>query len=357
MKSSLYVVIMAGGTGTRLWPVSRQDKPKQFHDLLGVGKTMLQLTYDRFRKICPAENIFVVTNQRYEKLVAEQLPEICSDQILGEPIKRNTAPCIAYAAYKIVTRDPEATMVVSPADHLILNDEAFQKAILEGAKGAEQNDCLVTLGIKPSRPETGYGYIQYIPGRNALKKVKTFTEKPELPLAQKFLESGDFVWNAGIFIWSVKTVINAFERHLPDLAEIFKEGEESFFSPKEKDFVQHAYAQSTSISVDYGIMEKADNVFVVLGDFGWSDLGNWESLHELSDKGEDGLVAGKNVLAYESHNCIVHVPDDRLVVIKGLDGYVVAEEENALLICPKEAERELRDIVSDVKKKKGEQFL
>jgi len=357
MKQNHYVVIMAGGTGTRMWPVSTSVKPKQFHDLLGVGKSLLRMTYERFAAQFPAENIYIVTNEAYTALVQEQLPELGEQQILLEPNKRNTAPCIAYAAYKIASKDPEATMVVAPADHLILKEQAFHQAIGIALDHADKEDHMITLGMQPNRPETGYGYIQYIPGSSVVKKVKTFTEKPELALAQKFIESGDFVWNAGIFIWSVKSIITAFEQYLPDLAEIFSEGMEHYFHSNEKLFVNNAYSQCVSVSIDFGIMEKADNVYVLLADIGWSDLGSWESLHEIRQKDEQENVSPENVMFFNAKRNIVSIDQSKLVVVDGLEDYLIAEENGVLLICKKNAEKEIKEMVNAVKLNKGDKYI
>ncbi|MBK6266998.1 mannose-1-phosphate guanylyltransferase [Marivirga sp. S37H4] len=357
MNENKYVVIMAGGTGTRLWPVSTSQKPKQFHDLLGVGKSLLQMTYDRFATHFRKENIFIVTNKDYEGLVQEQIPDIGEDQLLLEPNKRNTAPCIAYAAYKIASRNPDAIMVVAPADHLILKEEVFHQAISIAVDSASKQDQLITLGMHPNRPETGYGYIQYIPDSAALKKVKTFTEKPELELAEKFIESGDFVWNAGIFIWSVKSIIASFEKFLPDLAEIFSDGDEPYYSANEKLFINKAYTQCMNISIDFAIMEKAENVYVLLMDIGWSDLGNWDSLHEIREKDIDNNVKPDNVLCFNATDNIVTLDQSKLVVIHGLQNYLVSEQNGVILICKKNAEKEIKEMVNSVKNQKGEGFI
>lgn len=348
---------MAGGTGTRLWPVSTSQKPKQFHDLLGVGKSLLQMTYERFSAHFKKENIFIVTSKDYENLVSEQIPDINQDQLLSEPNKRNTAPCIAYAAYKIASRNKNAVMVVAPADHLILKEETFHQALSVAMDSAAKNQRLITLGMHPNRPETGYGYIQYIPDSAAVKKVKTFTEKPELELAKKFIESGDFVWNSGIFVWSAKSIITSFENYLPDLAEIFSDGEEAYFSTNEKLFINKAYTQCVNISIDFGIMEKAENVYVLLADIGWSDLGNWESLHEIREKDEDNNAKPGNVLCFNSSGNIVTTDQSKLIVLHDLHNYLVSEENGVILICKKNAEKEVKEIVNAVKNHKGEGFI
>ena len=357
-----YVIIMAGGVGTRFWPFSRTSYPKQFHDVLGTGRTLLQQTADRFEGICPPENIYIVTSSLYKDLCQQQLPQLTDDQVLCEPIARNTAPCIAYACYKIAQRDPEANVVVAPADHIILKEEAFKRTIQTALDATKETDILVTLGIQPSRPDTGYGYIQYVPAVDAaetnkpINKVKTFTEKPHLELAQQFVESGEFVWNAGIFVWNVQAIIKSFEAHLPEVAEIFEEGNDAYYTPREKAFVDKAYSLTRSISIDNGVMEKADNVYVVLSDFGWSDLGTWKSLYEASEKNDDLNVIDGHIMLYDTKNCIIKTPKDRLVVVNGLDGYIVAEYDNVLMICRKEEEQKVKSFVADAKER-GAEFV
>lgn len=349
---------MAGGIGSRFWPFSRTTHPKQFHDVLGVGKTMIQQTFERFKNVCPNENIYVVTNKTYKDLVKEQLPELSDNQILCEPIGRNTAPCVAYACYKISKTNPEARIVVTPSDHIILKENVFEQTINEALEASAKEDILITLGIKPSRPDTGYGYIQFIDGTSKpLKKVKTFTEKPILELAQKFLESGDFVWNAGIFIWNVKSVIKAFENLLPEMAETFEEGLSCYYTDQEETFIGKAYTLCKNISVDYGIMEKSNNVFVMLANFGWSDLGTWKSLFDVSPKDENNNVIDANIITYDTKDCIIKTPKDKLVVIQGLENYIVAEFNKVLLICKKDEEQRLREFVADTKSKKGPEYI
>lgn len=348
-----FVVIMAGGIGSRFWPFSRTNNPKQFHDVLGIGKTMLQMTVDRFRDICAIENILIVTNVDYKQLVKQQLPEIPDQHILCEPIGRNTSPAIAYACYKIYQINPQANIVVAPADHVILKEEAFKQVIHEALQAVAKEDVLVTLGITPTRPDTGYGYIQFIDEGNLLKKVKTFTEKPNLELARVFLDSGDFVWNAGIFIWNVKSILHAFRIHLNEIAEIFEEGAAYLNTDQECEFINRAYSHCRNVSIDYGIMEKANNVYVILSDLGWSDLGTWNSLYSIGAKDEQGNVVDGDVLLYETHHCIIKTPQERLVVIQGLENFIVAEYDNVLLICHKEEEQRIKDFVADVKTRKG----
>lgn len=356
-----YVVIMAGGIGTRFWPFSRSSYPKQFHDVLGTGRTLLQQTADRFNGICPSENIYIVTSDKYKDLCQQQLPQLADDQVLCEPVARNTAPCIAYACYKIAQRDPQANIVVAPADHIILREEAFRDTIRTALATTEANDVLVTLGIQPSRPDTGYGYIQYLPdpangSEGSVKKVKTFTEKPHLELAQQFVESGEFVWNAGIFVWNAQAIRKAFEAFLPETAEIFAEGNGLYYTDRETAFVHKAYSLCKSISIDNGVMEKADNVYVVLSDFGWSDLGTWKSLYEISDKSDNLNVIDGHILLYNTKNCIIKTPKDRLVVVNGLDGYIVAEYDNVLMICRKDEEQKVKEFVADAKER-GNEFV
>lgn len=355
--SNTYVVIMAGGIGTRFWPFSRTTNPKQFHDVLGTGRTLLQQTADRFDGICPPENIYVVTSEKYKDLCQQQLPQLSDEQILCEPIGRNTAPCIAYACYKIREHDSNANIVVAPADHIILKEEEFRRIIRIALNATQEREILVTLGIQPSRPDTGYGYIQYLPDSEGdLKKVKTFTEKPHLELAKQFVDSGEFVWNAGIFVFNANAITRAFEAFLPDLAEVFEEGKPSYYSDQEPAFIGKAYSLCKNISIDNGVMERADNVYVVLSNFGWSDLGTWKSLYEVSEKDESQNVIDGKVMLYNTKNCIIKTPANRLVAINGLDGYIVAEYDNVLLICRKDEEQKVKDFVADAKDK-GAEFV
>lgn len=358
MNKNLYVALMAGGVGTRFWPYSRNSHPKQFLDVMGTGKSLLRSTYERFLPLCPPENIFVVTHQEHVALTLEQIPELKESQILAEPMRKNTTPCIAYACHKIVKINPEAILVVSPADHLILNEVDFQQTILKAAEHAGTQDKLITLGITPTRPETGYGYIQFLESKNPLKKVKTFTEKPELALAKKFIDSGDFVWNAGIFIWSVQTFLKAFRKHLPEMAEIFDDASEKISTPEEKAAIQTAYAQIKNISIDYGIMEKAENVYVWLSNFAWSDLGSWASLHDVSRKDENNNAIAADALVYDTRNSIIKGPKDKLIVVQGLNGYLVGAFDNVVIVCEKDKEDLFRRFVNDLKgKSNGGEYL
>ncbi len=339
---------MAGGVGSRFWPISRNNKPKQFLDFFGTGRSLLQMTFDRFRQLMPAENIFIVSNVIYKDLILQQLPEIKAHQVLLEPHRRNTAPCIAYAVYRIAAITDQANIVVAPSDHLILKENDFIDALKTGLAFVGENDSLLTLGIKPSRPETGYGYIQIDEGNGSLRKVKTFTEKPNLELAKVFFETGEFYWNAGIFLWSLTSIQKAFESYLPEVNNKFKPGIGLFNTEKEQQFIDEIYPSCPNISIDYGVMEKSSNVYVLCSDFGWTDLGTWSSLYELSDKDENGNAPLKcNTLFYNSRDNLVTMPEDKLVVVDGLEGYLIAESENVLLICKKDEEAKIRQMVND----------
>jgi len=340
---------MAGGVGVRFWPYSRNSKPKQFLDVLGTGRTLLQSTLDRFLPLCPVENIYVVTHEEHAELVKQQLPQLHADQILAEPMRKNTAACIAYASYKIAAKNKEAIIVVTPSDHLIMKEDEFQDIIRKAADQAKNQDKLITLGIKPTRPETGYGYIQYHTEKSFAKKVKTFTEKPELSLAKKFLESGDFVWNSGIFIWGVQAIIDALEKYLPEMVEVFQEVIPEFGGAGEKEAIRGAYSQCKNVSIDYGIMEKATNVYVCLGDFTWSDLGSWGSIHEISEKDDNNNVIQANALIYDARNCIIKGSPNKLIVAQGLNGYLIGEFGNVIIVCEKDKEEQFRRFVNDVK--------
>lgn len=353
MNKNLYVVLMAGGVGVRFWPYSRNSRPKQFLDVLGSGRTLLQSTVDRLAPLCPPENIFIITHEEHVPLVRNQLPQLPDSQVLAEPMRKNTAPCIAYASYKIRKRNPEAVVIVSPADHLIQKEEEFRQTLQRAVEKAREQDKLITLGIQPNRPETGYGYIQYIPSKSLLKKVKTFTEKPELSLAKTFLQSGEFVWNSGIFIWGVRAIHESLQVHLPELAEVFSDAEPSLDTLSEGEAIRKAYGQCKSISVDYGIMEKASNVYVILGDFTWSDLGSWGSLHDVSGKDENNNAVNANALVYDSRNCVIRGSKDRLVVVQGLNGYLVGEFGDVVIVCEKDREELFRRMVNDLKSKAG----
>lgn len=353
---------MAGGIGSRLWPMSRTSDPKQFHDVLGAGRTLIQQTLDRFRDICPIENVLVVTNAQYLDQVKKQLPEIPENNILLEPDRRNTAPCIAYACFRIEAENPNARIVVASSDHLILKADAFRETILMALEQAAAKDCLITLGIKPSRPDTGYGYIQFTDEEGTVsaqvKKVKTFTEKPNLEIAKQFIESGDFYWNSGIFIWSLPSILKALERYMPHTNGLFAEGRGVYSTLGEKEFIERTYQQCKNISIDYGVMEKAKNVYVLLSDFGWSDLGTWGSLytHIRQDDNRNAIV-GKQVKTYDTSGCLVNVPKGKLVVLQGLEDFIVVDTGDVLLVCKREEEQRIKEFVSDIKNGKGEKFI
>ncbi|MEM1136467.1 MAG: mannose-1-phosphate guanylyltransferase [Bacteroidota bacterium] len=353
-----YVIIMAGGIGSRFWPFSRKKHPKQFQDILGIGKTLLQQTAERFKGVCPDENIYIVTNEDYYDLVKQQLPFMTDDQILLEPVMRNTAPCIAYASYKIAQKNPDANLIISPADHIILKEEDFKESVRKVLTETAKSNILATLGIQPSRPDTGYGYIQVLEDDKIgeLQRVKTFTEKPNEQLAKEFLESGDFVWNSGIFIWSAKTIIDNFAKYQPEIAQLFTDVSNSFYSEKEKEAIKLTYYQCKNISIDYGIMENAEKVYVLKSDFGWSDLGTWKSLFEVSEKNTEDNVLQGNIMAYETKNTLIKMGSDRLALVQGLDNYIVAENDNVLLICHKDQEQRIKQFLKEVKANKGEGF-
>lgn len=349
MNKNLFVILMAGGVGVRFWPYSRNSKPKQFLDVFGTGKTLMQSTFDRFLPLCPAENIYVVTHEEHEHLVKQQLPLLNDEQILAEPMRKNTAACIAYASYKIALKNPDAVVVVTPSDHLILKEEEFNDIIRKACDQAKSQDKLITVGIPPIRPETGYGYIQYHTDKTFIKKVKTFTEKPELSLAKKFIESGDFVWNSGIFIWGVKAIVDAFHKYLPEMSEVFDDIKAKLSTGDEKEAIRTAYSQCKNISIDYGIMEKAQNVYVCLGTFTWSDLGSWASIHEISTKDDNNNAISANAQIYDTRNSIIKGSPDKLIVVQGLNGYLVGEFGNVVIVCEKDKEEQFRRFVNDLK--------
>jgi len=363
MNNDYYCIIMAGGVGSRFWPMSRNSRPKQFLDILGTGKTLLQMTYERFVGICPKENILIVTSRDHGDLVREQLPDLLDEQLLLEPMRKNTAPCIAYANYRIKKRDPEALIVVAPSDHLILREEEFKQAILKGLEFVRGREALLTLGIKPSRIETGYGYIQAANGQVVasdpdFRPVKTFTEKPDYDLAKVFFESGEFYWNSGLFIWSLKGILHAFAKYLPEVEHLFSEKERFIGTGEEGKHIIEIYRNSGNISIDYGVMEKAENVYVLCAEFGWSDLGTWGSLYEyLSKDRNNNLLSGDQVMLYDVKGSIIKLPKDKLAVIQGLENYIVIESDNILLICRKDDEQKIKQFVNDVRIEKGEQYI
>lgn len=342
---------MAGGVGSRFWPMSKEERPKQFLDILGTGKTFIRQTYERFRDIVPDKNFVVLTNYAYKNLVLEEIPELDESQVLCEPARRNTAPCIAYAAYHINAIDPDAVMVVTPADHLITDTNEFMKVINTSLDFISNNDALMTIGLKPSRPETGYGYIQTCGqvGLGTISKVKTFTEKPDLELAKVFLSSGEFLWNSGIFIWSCRSIMEAYHKYLPEVDSVFAEGASFFGTKDESNYIERAFGSCKSISVDYGIMEKADNVYVYSANFGWSDIGTWGSLFEHSSKdNQNNTVSGGKVVVKNLSNSIVRVGADKRAIIDGLDNYIVVCDDNVLLVCSREREQKIKNYIDEL---------
>lgn len=358
--SNNYIAIMAGGVGSRFWPASRSAKPKQFLDILGVGKTLLQLTYERALRSVPADHIFIVTNEQYRSLVKDQLPALSDNQILGEPSRNNTAPCLAYTALKLQALNPNANFVVASSDHIILKEDEYVKNIGKALEFAAHNDALVTLGITPTYASTGYGYINYVKDAihgDGLHKVNSFTEKPNLATAESFLKDGNYLWNAGIFVWSVKSLLSAFSKYAPEIRSIL-DVENIYNTPAEKAFIDENYPRTRDISIDYAIMEPADNVFTIPSDIGWSDLGTWGSLHVESEKDGDGnVIHGDHVMTYEVRNCLVRVPSDKLVVLKGLDDFIVIDEGDILMVVPKSQEQEIKQITKDVGKQKGDLYI
>lgn len=355
-----YVAIMAGGIGSRFWPVSRTKYPKQFIDILGTGKSLIQWTYHRFKKICPPENIYFITNHSYVDTLKEHIPELSEENIISEPSRKNTAPCAGYFAHKMMQLNPEANIIMSPADHLIMDESAFEATVNDALKFVNDHKALLTLGIKPTRPDTGYGYIQHESKEEEenVYRVKTFTEKPSLELAREFLKSGDFLWNSGIFVWNVKAIMEAVEKHLPEMNEVFLQATDVYNTPEETAVMSELYAHCTNISIDYGIMEKASNVFVIPSNFGWSDLGTWESAYENSEKDYlRNAVHGKNVMIIDAANCMVKAPQDKLVVLQGLENFIVVDTPDILLVCERNREQQIKDYVAEVKRSKGEKYL
>lgn len=365
MNKDNYAIIMAGGIGSRFWPWSTTEKPKQFLDIFGTGKTLLEQTFERLLPLCPAENILIVTNELYRKAIENLLPSLPPKNILCEPDRRNTAPCIAYGAFRIKKSNPNARILVAPSDHIILKEEKFLRTVEKGFEFAENNNSLLTLGIEPHKPETGYGYIQADKNSSIQKnddyelmRVKKFAEKPNLEKAKEFLSSGDFYWNAGIFVWSLKSILKAFEQHLPKVYALFKGHEGDFDTEKEDETIKQIYSKSENISIDYGVMEKAKNVYVMATDIGWSDVGTWSALHELSEKDEQENVADTTKTIFnETGNCIIKLPKDKIAVIDGLEDYIIVDEEKALLVCRKSNEQKIRDFVNKVKESFGRDYI
>lgn len=360
MNKHHYAAILAGGIGSRFWPKSRTKFPKQFLDILNTGKTLIQTTYERYAAFIPEENIFIITEKEYVDIIKTQLPHLNAANILAEPSRKNTAPCVAYMAFKLMKQDPEATMIVAPSDHFVADDEEFQRVSLKAMTFVEHMKSLITLGIKPTHPNTGYGYIQHeaIAVADNIFKVKTFTEKPNNELARAFIASEDFLWNAGIFIWPVKQIIKAFEQYQNEMFELFVAEQEYFNTPEEKNALDRIYPLCTNISIDYAIMEHAKNVYVIPASFGWSDLGTWNSAYDNLEKDYLGnAVAGNNVMVIDATKCMVSVNSEKLLVLQGLDDFIVVDTNDVLLICKKEKEQQIKEYVAEVRRNIGDQFL
>ena len=348
-----HIVIIAGGVGSRIWPMSVENKPKQFIDVLGVGRSLLQLTYDRFKGLCPNENVWIVTNKKYDAWIKEQLPEVPAENILLEPCRRNTAPCIAYVSWHIKAKDPKANLVITPSDHIVMDTAEFRRVITQCLKFTSETDAILTLGMKPNRPETAYGYIQAdlsssSPRNKEIFRIDTFREKPDLQTAQKYIQQNNFFWNAGIFIWSVSTIVNAFRIYSPAISKIFENMLSIYGTDKEQEMIDLHYPECENIPVDYAIMEKAEEIFVCPASFGWSDLGSWSSLymHTRHDLYGNSLI-GPDINVYDTHNCMIHTTQEKKVVVQGLDDYIVAEKDNLLLICKISEEQRIRQFSGD----------
>ncbi len=360
MKNHTYVAILAGGIGSRFWPKSRTVFPKQFLDILNTGKTLIQSTFDRYASFLPKENIFVITAVEYEEMVKVQLPDLPDSNLLSEPSRKNTAPCVAYMAFKLKKTDPDASLIIAPSDHFILDDQEFQRVLFDALKFAEKMNAVVTLGIKPTYPNTGYGYIQHEPvaADDNIFKVKTFIEKPNVELARAFIDSGDFLWNAGIFVWQVSDILQAFEKYQSEMYEVFAAEQAYFNTDQEQAALERVYPLCTNISIDYAIMEKANNVYVIPASFGWSDLGTWNSAYDNLEKDYLGnAVAGDNVMVIDATKCMVSAPHDKLIVLQGLDDFIVVDTEEILLICKKDKEQQIKEYVAEVKRNKGDKYL
>lgn len=361
MNENHYLAIMAGGIGSRFWPKSRQDKPKQFLDILNTGRTLIQTTVDRYKNFIPEDNIYIITSRTYADIVQEQLPDLKQKNIILEPSRKNTAPCVALISQKIQAANPNAVLIVAPSDHLIMREQIFQNLMLQAMDFAATNDVLLTLGILPTRAETGYGYIQYEQQKSlteGIHKVKTFTEKPPLELAMQFIESGDFLWNSGMFIWSAKAINEAFRKLQPEIHGIFQEGEDLWNTESESAFIDKAYSLCSNISIDYAIMEKANNVYVLPADIGWNDLGSWQSLYEeYSPDSASNAVAGKNIMLFDTEHCMIMGQDHKLTVLQGMENFNIIDTPQALLIFKRGDDAKIKEILADVKRQKGQGFL
>ena len=360
MNKNNYVAIMAGGIGSRFWPMSRESHPKQFLDILNTGKSLIQATFDRFAKFIPVENIYVVTSQDYESLVAKQLPKINKDQILCEPSRKNTAPCVAFISFKLSQINPKANLICAPSDHLISDENAFQSVCLNALAYTENNKSLITLGIQPTYPNTGFGYIQYDKGsgQENIFKVASFREKPNQELAETFVNSGEFLWNAGIFVWKVNTVIKAFEMFLPEMHRTFSAEKKYFNTKDEKEAIERVFLICENVSIDYGIMEKANNVYVIPSSFGWSDLGTWGSAYETIEKDENNnALTSKNIITIDAANNMIQSKKNKLMLLQGLEDYIIVDTNDVLMICKKDKEQEIKKYVELVKNKKGDLYI
>lgn len=352
MNKNYYAVIMAGGVGSRFWPVSTPENPKQFHDMLGTGETLIQQTFNRLSKLIPKEQILIATNARYKDLVLEHLPQVAEAQVLLEPAMRNTAPCILYSALKIADQNEDAVMIVAPSDHYIEDEQEFVKNVTTAFESCQNDDILMTLGIKPTGPNTGFGYIQFKDSEREVKKVKNFTEKPDLKTAEKFIKQGDYLWNAGIFIWSVKSILRCFEKQLPDMYGLFQNGFSCWNTEDEADFIASHYPNAENVSIDYGIMEKANNVFVMSTDFGWNDLGTWGSLFDKlpKDENNNALVNARAYLS-NSKNNMVSTQSGKKIVVEGLNDYIIVETEDTIMIFPKSEEQLIKEVSKAAEKR------
>ena len=357
MNKNYYAILMAGGIGSRFWPVSTSEFPKQFHDMLGTGETLIQRTFQRLSKLIPAENIFILTNERYNDLVLEQLPQIEQRQVVTEPAMRNTAPCILYASLKIQKENPDAVMVVAPSDHWIENEDAFITDLEQSFEACSKEDMLMTLGIKPTFPNTGYGYIQFDKATDSIKKVSQFTEKPNYEKAKEFLAQGNYLWNAGIFIWSAKSILKAFEAYQQEMTQLFDKGSETYNTSAEKTFIDEHYPLAENISIDYAILEKASNVFVLPATFDWNDLGTWGSLYDKLDKNTaDNAIVNARVLSEDATGNMIRTANNKVVVIDGLKDYIVVDKEDVLLIYPKSKEQDIKKVLTNVKETYGDKY-
>ncbi len=358
MKKNYYAIIMAGGVGSRFWPVSTQKFPKQFHDMLGTGQSLIQRTFERINELVPSNNILIATNANYEKLVLQQLPQLNNRQLLLEPVMRNTAPCVLYAALKIYAQNPDAVILVAPSDHWIKDEGEFLRNIQTSFKACSEKDILMTLGIQPDHPNTGYGYIQYEKGTSEIKKVKNFTEKPNLETAKEFINSGDYLWNAGIFIWSAKSIIAAFKQHLPEMVAVLDDGNNVYNSDFEDDFIKNNYQKCENISIDFAIMEQAQNVHVLPVDFGWNDLGTWGSLYSKLKKDEaENAVVGANVIFRDAKGNMIKTESGKRVVIQGLEDFIVVEKKDVIMICPRKDDQDIKQIMREAKELFGKKYV